>query len=227
MQAVMDVVLEEGSAGVAELVKEQHEEDWQAVADQQLDSQQRRTHILIEVWLEEVPECDEDEVLNEASTVVDRQASPVLLPLDKLPMGEVQLHRRPAEDVDAGIEQRKHAQHHCGAELREVFLHAFSQRAFPGPELSPGEEEEEEQISHPDKDHPVCERRAKEDQNGDPGGDFQPSPYDHAQVGCGAQPHLVVVVSDLDGQNTAHKSAVYDGDQGDDHQSACEHKQKS
>lgn len=217
----MDVVLEEASAGVAELVEEQHEEHGEAVGDQQLDGQQRRTHVLVEVWLVEVPERDEDQVLDEASAVVHGQAAPVLLPLNELSVGEVQLHRWPAEDVDAGVEQREHAQHHYGAELREVLLHVLGQRAFPGPELNPGEEEEEEQVSHADKDHPVCERRAEEDQSGEPGGDLQPSPYDHAQVGRRAQPHLVVVISDLDGQNAAHKSPVYDGDQGDNHQSAC------
>ncbi len=227
MQAVVDVVLEEASAGVAELVEEQHEEHGQAVADQQLDSQQRRAYVLVEVRLEEVPERDEEEVLHKASTIVHGQAAPALLPLDELSVGEVQLHCRPAEDVDAGVEQREHAQHHRGAQLREVFLHVLRQRAFPGPELSPGEEEEEEQVDHADKDHPVRERRAEEDQGGDPGGDLQPSPHNHAQVGCGAQSHLVVVVSDLDGENAAHKSPVYDGDQGDDHQSPCGNKQKS
>ena len=222
MQAVVHVVLEEASAGVAELVEEQHEEHGQAVADQQLDGQQRRAHVLVEVRFVEVPERDEDEVLDEASAVVHGQAAPALLPLDELSVGEVQLHRRPAEDVDAGVEQREHAQHHRGAQLGEVLLHILSQRAFPGPELSPGEEEEEEQVHHPDEDHPVCERRAEEDQSGDPGGDLQPSPHDHAHVGRGAQPHLVVVVPDLDGEDAAHQGPVYDGDQGDDHQSAWE-----
>ena len=220
VQAVVHVVLEEASAGVAELVEEQHEEHGQAVADQQLDGQQRRAHVLVEVRFVEVPERDEDEVLDEASAVVHGQAAPALLPLDELSVGEVQLHRRPAEDVDAGVEQREHAQHHRGAQLGEVLLHVLSQRAFPGPELSPGEEEEEEQVHHPDEDHPVCERRAEEDQSGDPGGDLQPSPHDHAHVGRGAQPHLVVVVPDLDGEDAAHQGPVYDGDQGDDHQSA-------
>ncbi len=49
VQAVVDIVLEEASAGVAELVEEQHEEHGQAVADQQLDGQQRRTYVLVEV----------------------------------------------------------------------------------------------------------------------------------------------------------------------------------
>ncbi len=151
----------------------------------------------------------------------------MLLPLDELSMGEVQLHCRPAEDVDAGIQQRKHAQHNDGAQLREVLLHVLSQRALPGPELSPGEEEEEEQVRHANKDHPVCKCRAEEDQSSYTGGDLQPSPHDHAQVGHRAQPHLVIVVSDLDGQNAAHKSSVYDGDQSDDHQRPCENKHKS
>lgn len=223
----MDVVLEEVSAGVAELVEEQHEEHSQAVADQQLDAQVLAAHVLVEVRLEEVPERDEDGVLHKASAVVHGQAAPVLLPLDELPMGQVQLHRRPAEDVDAGVEQREHTQHHRGAQLGEVLLHVLRQRAFPGPELSPGEEEEKEQVDDADQDDPVGERRGEEDQAGDSGGDLQASPHDHAQVGKRAQPQLVVVVSDLDGQDAAHESPVCDGDQGDAHQSHCEDRQRS
>lgn len=222
MQAVVHVVLKEPPAGVAELVEEQHEENRQAVADQQLHRQQRRAHVLIEVRLEEVPEGDENQVLHEAAAIVHGQPAPVLLPLDELAVREVQLYRRPAEDVDAGVEQRNHAQHHHGAQLREVLLHVLRQRAFPRPELGPREEEEEEQVDHADEDHPVGERRAEEYQGGDAGGDLQASPHDHAQVGGGAQPHLVVVVSDLDGQSAAHQGSVYDGDQGDDHQNPCE-----
>lgn len=222
MQAVVHVVLKEPPAGVAELVEEQHEDNRQAVADQQLHRQQRRAHVLIEVRLEEVPEGDEDQVLYEAATVVHGQPPPALLPFDELAVREVQLHRWPAEDVDAGVEQRNHAQHHHSAELWEVLLHVLRQRAFPRPELSPGEEEEEEQVGHADEDHPVGERCAEEYQGGDAGGDLQTSPHDHAQVGGGAQPHLVVVVSDLNGQSTAHQGSVYDGDQGDDHQNPCE-----
>lgn len=227
VQAVVDIVLEEASTGVEELVEEQHEEHGQAVADQQLDAQQWGTHVLIEVRLEEVPERDEAKVLHKASAVVDGQAVPALLPLQEFSMAEVQLHRRPAEDVDAGVEQREHAQHHRGAQLGKVFLHVFRQRAFPDPELGPGQEEEEEQVSHSDEDHPVRERGAEENQSRDPRSDLQASPHDHAQVGRRTQPHLVVVVSDLDGQDAAHKSPVCDGDQGDDHQSHCEHRKKT
>lgn len=227
MQAVVHVVLEETPAGVAELVEEEHEEHGQAVADQQLDGQQRRAHVLVEVRLEEVPERDEEEVLDEASRVVHGQPAPALLPLDELSMGEIELHRWPAEDVDAGVEQREHAQHNRGAQLWEVFLHAFSQWPPLGPELTPGEEEEEKQVRHAHKDHPVGESRAEEDQSGDPGGNLQASPYDHAEVRRRSQPHLVVVVSDLNGQNAAHQGPVRDGDEGDDHQSHCEDKHRS
>ena len=217
----MDVVLEEASAGVAELIEEQHEENSQAVADQQLDPQQGGAHVLVEVRLEVVPERDEEEVLQEASEVVHGQPVPVLLPLDELWMGEVQLHGRPAEHVDAGVEQREHAQHHDGAQLGEVLLHVLGQRAPLGPELPPGQEEEEQQVGRDHEDHPVRERRAEQNQSRDPGGDLQAPPHDHAQVGHGTQPHLVVVVADLDGQHAADQGPVRDGDQGDGHQSHC------
>lgn len=126
VQAVVDVVLEEASERVEKLVEEQHEEHSQAVADQQLDHQQRGAHILIKVWLEEVPERDEEEVLNKAPTVVHGQAAPLLPFLDELLMGEVKLHRRPAEDVYAGVQQREHAQHHHSVQLRKVVLHILS-----------------------------------------------------------------------------------------------------
>lgn len=159
----MNVVLKEASARVAELVEEQHEEHSQAVTDQQLDGQQQGTHILVEVWLEEVPECDQKKVLHKAPTVVHSQAAPALLSFNELSMGEVELHRRPAEDIDAGVEQSEHAKYHHGAQLREVFLHVLSQRAFPGPELNPGKKEEEEKVNHADEDHPVSESCAEED----------------------------------------------------------------
>lgn len=221
VQAVVHVVLEEPPARVAELVEEQHEEDRQAVADEQLHGQQRSAHVLVEVRLEEVPQRDERQVLGEAAAVVRRQPAPALLALDELAVRQVQLHRRPAEDVDAGVEQREHDQHHHRAQLGEVLLHVLRQRALLGPELGPGEEEEEEQVGHAHQDDPVLERRAEQDQGGDARGDLQAAPHDHAQVSFGPQPHLVVVVADLDGQGAAHQGAVYDGDQGDDHQSPC------
>lgn len=215
----MDVVLEEAPEGVAELVEEQHEEHGQAVADQQLDGQQRRTHVLIEVRFEEVPERDEEQVLHEASGVVHRQLKPVVLLLNEVIVGEVQLHCRPAEDVDAGEQHREQAQHDAGAQLREVFLHVASRGGFFAPKPHPGEKQEEKEVQQADEDHPVSEGRAEEDQSRHPGGDLQASPHYHAEVSHGAQPHFVVVVPDLDGQNVAHQSAVDDGDEADDHQS--------
>ena len=125
---------------------------------------------------------------------------------------------RPAEDVDAGVEQREHAQHHRGAQLGEVLLHVLGQRAPARPELGPRQEEEEEQVDQPHGDHPVDERRAEQHQGRDARGDLQAPPDDHADVGARAQPHLVVVVADLDGEHAAHQGAVRDGHQGDDHQ---------
>lgn len=85
----MNIVFKEVFAGVKELVKEKHEENGQAVADKQLDHQQRCAHIFIEVRLEEVPEGDEEEVLDKAAAIVEGQLAPVLLLFNKLSMGEV------------------------------------------------------------------------------------------------------------------------------------------
>lgn len=157
---------------MAELMEDQHEDHSQAVAHDKLHHQQWCAHVYVEVGLEVIPQDDKGNILHKAKGVVNCQASPTGLFLHQVVVGQVQLHGRPAENINAGIEERDHAEHHGGAQLAEVLLDVLRQWRPPGPELNPWLEEEDQQVGQAHQDHPERERWAEKDQGGDPRGDL-------------------------------------------------------
>lgn len=87
-----------------ELIEHKHKEDGCAVANEQLQNQQRCTHVHIDVGLVKIPHEEEDGILNESQHVVREQPVPVLGLADEVRVVEFQLHGRPAKHIDPGIQ---------------------------------------------------------------------------------------------------------------------------
>jgi len=221
VQEVGNVVAEELAAGVQVLEEEEHEVDAQAVAQEQLHHQQRGADVLVDICLKEVPEDDQGRVLRQPGHVVDGQAAPVLRLVDEVPVGQLELHGRPAEHVDAGIEEGEGAEHHHRAHPAEVLLDVVGQAGAAPPELHPGQEEDHQQVGQGDGDDPVLEDGAEEHEDGHTGGDLQAAPQHDTEEGQRPQLDLVVIVLDLDGQDVADERAVGDRHQADAHEDGC------
>lgn len=75
-----------------ELIEHKHEQDGCAVANEQLQNQQRRAHVHIDVSLVKIPHEQEDGVLNESQHVVHQEPVPVLGLADEVRVVDFQLH---------------------------------------------------------------------------------------------------------------------------------------
>ena len=88
-----------------ELIEHNHEQNGRAVPNEQLQHQQGCTHIHIDVSLVKIPHEEEEGVLDEPHHVVHQEPVPVLRLADEVGVVDFQLHRRPAEHVDPGVEE--------------------------------------------------------------------------------------------------------------------------
>lgn len=221
-QALRHAGREELPARVAELVEDQHEKDADGVGYQQLHHQQRGADEIVEVCSVDVPHEEQQGVLHKPQHVVHGHAEPVLRLVDEVGVVEFHLHARPAEHVDAGVQEGEHEEHGGGAHLGQSLFYVFGDWRVAPPEQDPGVEEENQEVEHDDGQDPELQHGREQNQDGHARGDLKAPPQENAQVGDGPDVHLVVVVLDLDGQDVAAQRSVHDRQEGDHHQRAWE-----
>lgn len=129
-------------ARVTELVEHQHEEDSHAVTYQELQEQHWGTHIEVEVCSVDVPHEQEEGVLHQPHDVVHGHAVPVLRFADQVGVAELHLRCRPAEHVNASIQEREKAQDDGSAQPAQFLLYVLRKWRLAKPEENPGVEEE-------------------------------------------------------------------------------------
>ena len=207
---------------MTELVEDQHEEDGDGVGHQQLQHQQRGADELVEVCFVDVPQQEQWGVLHEAHHVVHSHAIPVLGLIDEVRVVQFHLHGRPAEHVDAGIEEGEQAEHDGGSHPGQSLLDVFREWRVALPEQDPGVEEENQEVEQNHRQDPELQHRAEQNQNHHTSGDLEASPQENAQVGHGPDVHFIVVIFDFNGQDVAAQSSVHNRQEGDHHQCAWE-----
>lgn len=205
---------------MAELVEDQHEEDGDGVGQQQLQHQQWGKDELVEVCFEDVPQEKQWGILHKAHHVVHSHAIPVLGLVDEVRVVQLHLHGRPAEHVDACVEQSKQAQHDGGPHPSESLLYVFRERWVTLPEQDPGVEEENHEVQENHRKDPELQNGAEENQDHHTCGDLEASPQEDAEVSHGLDVHLIVIVFDLNGHDVAAQSSVHNRQKGDHHQCA-------
>lgn len=129
-------------ARVAELVEHEHEEDAHAVTYQELQNQHWGTDIEVEVCSVNVPHEQEEGVLHHSHDVVHGHAVPVLGFADQVRVAELHLHRRPAEHVNASVQEREKAQDDGSAHPAKFLLYVLRKWRLALPELNPWVEAE-------------------------------------------------------------------------------------
>lgn len=182
-----------------ELIEHNHEQNGRAVPNEQLQHQQGCTHIHIDVSLVKIPHEEEEGVLDEPHHVVHQEPVPVLRLADEVGVVDFQLHRRPAEHVDPGVEEGEEAQHNGGAQPTEGLLKVLREGGATAPEEDPGVEEEAEEVDEYVYDHPGLQDRGKEDQDNDSGDNLKAPPEEDTDIGQGLHLDIIFIVFDLDG----------------------------
>lgn len=211
---------EEHSARVAELIENQHEEDADGVGHQQLQNQQRRADQLVEVGFIDVPQQKQRGILHKAQHVIHSHAIPVQGFVDEIRVAELHLHSRPAEHVDASVEEGEQAEHDGGSHPGQGLLDVLREGRVAPPEQDPGVEEERQEVEQDHRQDPELQHGAEQNQDRHAGGDLKASPQENAQVGHGPDVNFIVIIFDLDGQDVASQRSVHDGEEGDHHQRA-------
>lgn len=211
---------EEPPTWVAELVEDQHEKDGDGVGYQQLQHQQRGTDELVDVCFIDVPEQEQRGIFHKTQHVVHGHAIPVLGLVDEVWVTEFHLHGRPAEHVDASVEEREHAKHDGGSHSGQSFFYILRERGVALPEQDPGVEEENEEVQQNHGQDPKLEHRTEQDQNHNASGDLKASPQEYANISHRPDVHFIVIIFDLDGQYVAAQGSIHNGQEGDHHQCA-------
>ncbi len=211
---------EEPPTWMAELIENQHEEDGDSVGYQELQHQQRGADELVEVCFVDVPQQEQGGVLHKTHHVVHGHAIPVLGLIDQVWVVEFHLHSRPAEHVDAGVEEGEQAKHDGGSHPGQSLLDILRERRVAQPEQDPRVEEENEEVKQNHRQDPQLQHRAEQNQNHHTGGDLKASPQENAQISHGPDINLIVIILDLNGQDVAAKRSVHNGQEGDHHQCA-------
>lgn len=129
-------------ARVAELVEHQHEEDAHAVTYQELQDQHWGADIQVEVCSINVPHQQEEGVLHQPHDVVHGHAVPVLGFANQVGVTELHLHCRPAEHVNASVQEREKAQDDGSAHPAQFLLYVLRKWGLAKPEENPWVEAE-------------------------------------------------------------------------------------
>lgn len=129
-------------AWVTELVEHQHEEDAHAVTYEELQEQHWGADIEVEVCSVDVPHQQEEGVLHQPHDVVHGHLVPVLGFADQVRVAELHLRCRPAEHVNASIQEREKAQHDGSAHPAQLLLYVLRKWRLAKPEENPRVEEE-------------------------------------------------------------------------------------
>lgn len=202
---------------VTELVEDEHEEDGDGVGDQQLQHQQRGADELVEVGLVDVPQQKQWGVLNETQHVVDSHAIPVLGLIDEVLVAELHLHCRPAEHVDASVEEGEQAKHDGGPHPRQCFFNVLREWWVALPEEDPGVQEENEEVKQNHRQDPQLQHRAEQNQDHHTGGYLEAPPQENAEISHGSDVYFIVIILDLDGEDVAAQRSIHNGQEGDHH----------
>lgn len=190
-------------ARVAELVEDQHEEDAHAVPYEELQEQHWGTDIEVEVSSVNVPEEQQEGVLHQPHDVVHGHAVPVLGLADQVGVAELHLRRRPAEHVNAGVQEREQAQDYGSAHPAQLLLYVLRKRRLAEPEDNPRVEEETQEIEQHDEENPDAKDWPEKHQHRDARGDLEAPPHEYAEVGSRFHTDIVVIILYLNGQDVA------------------------
>lgn len=194
---------EKPSTRVTELIEDQHEEDADGVGHQQLQDQQRGADQLVEVSFIDVPQQEQRGILHKTQHIVHGHAIPVLGFVDEIWVVELHLHGRPAEHVDAGVEEGEEAEHDGGSHPGQGLLDVLWEGGVAQPEQDPGVEKENQEVQQNHRQDPELQHGAEQNQNCHAGGNLKASPQENAQIRHGPDVNFVVVIFDLNGQDVA------------------------
>lgn len=115
-------------AGVAALVEEEHEEHSKGVAKQQQQLQDWCVYLSIKFGAMGEPERCECYVLDEAYRIVSGCSPPAVIFVNQIRVVKLELHGRPAENVDAGVQKSEHGERGGRAHACQCLLDALGER---------------------------------------------------------------------------------------------------
>ena len=202
---------EQHATRVAELIEDQHEEDADGVGHQQLQNQQRRADQLVEVRSVDVPQQEQRGILPKTQHIIHSHAIPVLGLVDEIWVVELHLHGRPAEHVDASVEEGKQAEHDGGAHPGQSLLDVLGEGRVAQPEQDPRVEKEDQEVEQNHRQDPELQHGAEQNQHCHAGGNLKAPPQENAQIGHGPDVNFVVIIFNLNCQDVAAQRSVHNG----------------